>query len=120
MKRAMAVLSLFLLFTLACSKAPEQRIEEKTKVSVGPVVINAHPKTLEGKTVVLRWNGKYNGDHLLTRIGELLTEKGVKVARMWEVDPKTAAISDGLAPSLAIADAIAAQKPALVIASQAD
>jgi rhodanese-related sulfurtransferase len=75
---------------------------------------------LEGKTVVLRWNGKYNGDHLLTRIGELLTEKGVKVVKVWEVDPKTAVISDGLAPSLAIADGIASQKPTIVIASQAD
>ncbi len=120
MKRVMAVLSLFLLVTLACSKAPEQTVEGKAKVSIGPVILNPHPKSLEGKTVMLRWNGKYNGDHLLTRIGELLTEKGVKVAKMWEVDPKTAVISDGLAPSLAIADAIAAQKPALVIASQAD
>src|SRR5271157_1673672 len=55
MKRVTAVLSLFLLFTLACSKAPEQRVEEKAKVSVGPVVINPHPKTLEDKIVVLRW-----------------------------------------------------------------
>jgi hypothetical protein len=124
-KQVIAALGVVLLLIgglAACSKAPEQKVEEKGKVSVGPVTLNPHPASLEGKTVVLRWNGKFNGDHLLTRVAELLTErvKGVRVVKMWEVDPKTAVISDGLAPSLAIAGAIAAQKPAIVIASQAD
>jgi len=42
---------------------------------VGPVKINAHPASLEGKTVLLRWNGKFNGDKYLTRLGELLSRQ---------------------------------------------
>lgn len=84
--------------------------------------MNPHPASLEGKTVVLRWNGKPNGDKFLTRVGELLAEQapGVKVVKMWEVDPSTAVISDGLENSVQIAEKIAAQKPDLVIAAQCD
>src|SRR5208337_845494 len=31
--------------------------------------------TLEGKTVVLRWNGKHNGDNVLNRVAELLAKQ---------------------------------------------
>jgi ABC-type Fe3+-hydroxamate transport system substrate-binding protein len=105
----------------ACSSAPAAE-PTKSAVSLGTVKINAHPTSLEGKTVVLRWNGKPNGDKLLTRIGELLTEqvKGVKVIKLWETDPSTAAISKSAEDSAALADRIAALKPDLVIASQCD
>ncbi len=46
----------------------------KSAVPAGTVKMNAHPASLEGKTVVLRWNSKPNGDKYLTRIGELLTQ----------------------------------------------
>ena len=89
---------------------------------VGPVKVNAHPSSLEGKTVVLRWNGKYNGDKFLLRVGELLTQqvKGVKVVRLWEMDKETAAISKNGAMSEEVAGKIAKLKADLVIASQAD
>jgi hypothetical protein len=89
---------------------------------VGPVKLNAHPSSLEGKTVVLRWNGKYNGDKFLLRVGELLTQqvKGVKVVRLWEMDKETAAISKNGAMSEEVAGKIAKLKADLVIASQAD
>ena len=89
---------------------------------VGPVKLNAHPASLEGKTVVLRWNGKYNGDKFLLRVGELLTQqvKGVKVVRLWEMDKETAAISKNGAMSEEVAGKIAKLKADLVIASQAD
>jgi hypothetical protein len=111
---------------LGCSKAPEQQAaqkeENKGQVMVGQVKMNPHPASLEGKTVVLRWNSKLNGDKLLDRVGELLTQKvpGVKIVKMYLVDPSTAVVSEKMEDSLQIADKIVNQKPALVIASQAD
>jgi hypothetical protein len=89
---------------------------------VGPVKLNAHPASLEGKTVLLRWNGKFNGDKYLTRAGELLTQqvKNVKIVKLWEVDKSTAAISKDLQASEQVAASIAKLKPDLVIAAQAD
>ena len=97
--------------------APKEEVPK-----VGPVKLNAHPSSLEGKTVVLRWNGKYNGDKFLLRVGELLTQqvKGVKVLRLWEMDKETAAISKNGAMSEEVAGNIAKLKADLVIASQAD
>ncbi|HWT79331.1 MAG TPA: UGSC family (seleno)protein, partial [Candidatus Methylomirabilis sp.] len=89
---------------------------------VGPVKMNSHPAGLEGKTILLRWNGKYNGDKFLARVGELLTQqvKGVKVIRLWEMDSTTAAISKNGEMSEEVAGKIARLKPDLVIAAQAD
>lgn len=89
---------------------------------IGPVRMNAHPSTLEGKTVLLRWNGKYNGDKFLSRVGELLIEqvKNVRIVKMWEVDPNTAIISKKMEVSEQIASKIAAVKPNIVISAQAD
>jgi len=97
--------------------APKEEVPK-----VGPVKMNAHPSSLEGKTVVLRWNGKYNGDKFLLRVGELLTQqvKGVKVVRLWEMDKETAAISKNGAVSEEVAGKIAKLRADLVIASQAD
>jgi len=87
-----------------------------------PVKFVARPTDLEGKTVVLRWNAKPNGDILLNRLGELLVQniKGVKVIKAWEVAPDTRIISYGHATSLAVAKKLAALKPDLVIAAPAD
>ena len=106
---------------LACSKAPQEKTKEG-EVRVGPVKLNIHPTNLEGKIVILRWNGKFNGDNLLNRVGELLTQqvKGVKIIKMWEVDSSTASIPKTLEESEKIALKIADQKPDLVISSQAD
>lgn len=89
---------------------------------IGPVRTNAHPSTLDGKTVLLRWNGKYNGDKFLTCVGELLIEhvKDVRIIKMWEVDSNTAIISKKMDVSEQIASKIAALKPDIVISAQAD
>jgi len=86
------------------------------------VRMNAHPGTLEGKTVLLRWNGKYNGDKFLTRVGELFIEqvKNVRIVKMWEVDSSTAIISKKMEVSEQIASKIAALKPNIIISAQAD
>jgi ABC-type Fe3+-hydroxamate transport system substrate-binding protein len=123
-KKLLLLLPVALLLAVglvACGGAPAAE-PTKSAVTLGAVKINAHPTSLEGKTVVLRWNGKPNGDKLLTRIGELLTEqvKGVKVIKLWETDASTAEISKTAEDSAALADRIAALKPDLVIASQCD
>ena len=94
---------------------------EKQVPKVGPVKLNAHPSTLEGKTILLRWNGKYNGDKFLARLGELLTQqvKNVKIIRLWEMDSTTAVISKNGEASEEVAYKIAKLKPDLVIAAQA-
>jgi hypothetical protein len=96
--------------------------EDKKAPKVGPVKLNPHPVSLEGKTVLLRWNGKYNGDKYLSRIAELITKqvKSVKIIKMWEMDKGTATISKNAEVSEQVAASIAKLKPDLVIAAQAD
>ncbi|MFH1490111.1 MAG: hypothetical protein ABII06_14505 [Pseudomonadota bacterium] len=80
------------------------------------------PGTLENKTVVMRWNGKANGDHYLNRVGELLLEKvpGVKVIRLWENHLSTASISQSPGESRGVAEKIADLGADMVIGSNAD
>jgi hypothetical protein len=121
-KRLLLTLLLVVLLVaagfLAFAKAPE----EKKVPKVGPVKINPHPASLEGKTVLLRWNGKYNGDKFLNRAGELITQqvKNVKIIKIWEMDKSTAAISKNVEVSEQVAASIGKLKPDLVIAAQAD
>ncbi len=122
-KNLLVVLAVLVLVhgPLSCSKSKAPQ-EEKKIPTVGAVKLNPHPSTLEGKTVVLRWNGKFNGDNFLNRVADFLAErvKGVKVIKMWEIDRNTAVISDSLEKSEKIVAEIAKQKPDIVIASQAD
>ncbi len=120
------LLPLFIVMagTSAChtgqgSKAANVREE---RIKVGPVRVNTHPSSLSGKTVLLRWNGQCNGDTFLNSMGQLLKQeiKQIRIVKMWEIEPGTAVISSGLPESQTIAEAVAAQKPALVIAAQAD
>jgi len=122
-KRLLVLLAIVLLVPgfLTCSKSKAPPKEEKIP-KVELVKLNTHPSTLEGKAVVLRWNGKFNGDNFLNAIAGLLTQrvKGVKVIKMWEVNRDTAVISDSLEKSEKIANEIAGKKPDLAIAAQAD
>jgi hypothetical protein len=114
------VFAAFLAGGLLCG-SPVSAAKEQVPV-VGPVALNAHPKSLEGKTVVLRWNSKLNGNKLLDRLGELLVQKvpKVRIVKMYAVDPSTVVVSKDMGESVGIAAKIAALKPDLVIASQAD
>lgn len=91
-------------------------------VTLGQIQMNAHPASLEGKTVVLRWNGKTNGDKLLNSVADLLTQnvKDVKIVKLWETNPETATSSEGAEKSAQFADTVAALNPDLVIGSQCD
>ena len=115
----LTVLSVVFLTGIFCS--PTMAAKEILP-KVGPVKINPHPVSLEGKTVLLRWNGKMNGDKFLTRVAELLSQqvKNVKIIKLWEQDKSTAVISKDLQASEQVTAIIAQLKPDLVIASQAD
>jgi hypothetical protein len=78
--------------------------------------------TLDGKTVVLRWNGKHNGDNFLNRIAELLAEKvpAAKVIKLYEIDKTTIKISGSVQESARIAKVIKDLKADVVIAAQTD
>ena len=124
----------------ACSKSPVQGEQADSAVPavqtvqldrtrqeagdcrIGPVKMNPHPGSLEGRTIVLRWNGKFNGDVLLNRLAELLVERvpGVKVVKMWKMDPSTATTSYNPWNTILFTQKIAALMPDLVIASSAD
>jgi len=119
--RALLPILLLALVLASCGGASETETG-KSEVTLGKVTLNPHPASLEGKTVVLRWNGKPNGDKLLSRVAELLAEQapGVKIIKLWETDPDTAVSSDDAELSVQIAEKIAALTPDLVIASQCD
>ena len=92
-------------------------------IKIDPMKLNPHPTSLEGKTVMLRSNGKHNGDKFLIRVGELLKDKvrGIKIIYSWEVAPETVdPITGSHERSKKFAQKLASFKPDLVIASQAD
>ena len=119
------MLTLITVAKKAEAKEPIQEwelINPEGIVKIDPIKINPHPSTLEGKTVVLRWNGKPNGDNFFNRVAGLLTErvKNIKIIKMWELDPSTAVRSPSQEVSKEIASKIAKLKPDLVIGCQAD
>ncbi|MBP1698366.1 MAG: hypothetical protein H6Q41_3554 [Deltaproteobacteria bacterium] len=92
-------------------------------IKIEPMKINPHPSTLAEKTVLLRWNGKHNGDKFLERVADLLTQKvkDIKIIKSWEVAPETVdPISGSQERSMELMKKLAAFKPDLVIGSQAD
>ena len=92
-------------------------------IKIEPMEINPHPSTLEGKTVLLRWNGKHNGDRFLERVAELLKQKvkNINIIYSWEFAPETVdPISGSQERSMELMKKLAALKPDLVIGSQAD
>ena len=78
--------------------------------------------SLEGKTILLRWNFKHNGNHYLNRISELLAEKvpSAKVIKIYETDRSTINQSGSIEDSARLAKGIAALKPDLVIGAHGD
>jgi hypothetical protein len=91
-------------------------------VKIQPMEVNPHPASLEGKTVMLRWNGKHNGDNFLNVVAEMISKqvKNVKIIKSWEVAPETANTSSTPERSSQYVKQLAAFKPDLVIGSQAD
>jgi len=120
------VFCLIMISSVSVTKETKQEWEilnPEGVIKIEGMKINPHPVTLEGKTVMLRWNGKHNGDHFLERVGELLKEKvkDVKVIKSWEVAPETVEpIAGSQERSQEFAKAISKFKPDLVIGAQSD
>jgi hypothetical protein len=78
--------------------------------------------SLDGKTIVLRWNEKHNGDNFLNRIAELVKKNvsSAKVIKLYEIDKSTVGISGSAKESVRIAEVIKGLKADIVIAAQAD
>ena len=126
----LTILILFLtmpVFSLAKEIVQEwELINPQGIIKIEPIKLAPRITTLEGKTVLLRWNGKPNGDRFLNRVAELLTKqvKSVKIIKMWEFDSSTV-VNTSLTPlplkvSKEIAQKIAKLKPDIVIGSQCD
>jgi hypothetical protein len=123
---------IMMIFTLLLFASTSIAAENKQKwvvlnpegvVKINEMKVNPHPPTLKGKTVMLRWNGKHNGNHFLDRVGQLLVEKvgDVKVIKSWEVAPETVdPITGSEERSREFAKAIGKFKPDLVIGAQSD
>ena len=92
------------------------------ETSAGRMTIAPPPKTLEGKVVLLRWNGKHNGDVFLNRIAELITKniRDVKIIKNWEAAPETVTVFSSPVVSKERAQRLASLKPDISIASQSD
>jgi hypothetical protein len=84
--------------------------------------VNGHPPDLSGKTVVLYWNGKPNGDVFLSRVGELLRSRfpDLRVVRAWESKPLTRESDPTREASGMTAAEIAALGPDIVIGAAGD
>ena len=119
---------LICFFTSVISPAKEIRqkwelLNPEGVIKIEATKINPHPSTLEGKTVILRWNGKHNGDKFLERVGDLLVErvKNIRIIKSWEVAPETVdPITGSQERSQEFAKAIAKFKPDIVIGAQSD
>lgn len=112
-------------------KEPSEEYRNSMKwrlVSPQPVVqkedgrVNEHPATLVGKTVLLYWNGKPNGDLFLRRISELLVERiaDVHIVEAWEVIPATRQTDPTVEASRGVAQELASLKPDIVIGAPGD
>ena len=103
-------------------QAKWELINPEGTVQLETVSAKPHPKKLEGKTVLFKWNGKHNGDLFLNRIGELLKEKvkDVKIVNAWEVVPESGAITSNATKSKALAKTLSELKPDISIGVQGD
>ena len=123
-----ALISMILIFSmsgLASAREMEQEwelINPEGTMAIKIAQPALRPATLEGKTIVLRWNSKHNGDNFLNRIAELFAEKvpSAKVIKLYEVDKSTVKTSGSNSESARIAKVIKDLKADIVIGSQAD
>ena len=126
--KGLLALTLLALLAMPCASFSKEAIQEwemvnpEGVVKLEPMEINPHPSSLEGKTVVLRANGKHNSDNFQARIAELLQKevKGIKIIKSWEAVPESFRSSQNPDLSKEFAKKIAALKPDLVIGSQCD
>ena len=87
-----------------------------------PVAPAARLDSLAGKTIVLRWNGKHNGDVFLEYLATLLAKEvpTANIVKTWEVDNNVGKAAGSQAGSMLHRDIVLGMKPDIVIASQGD
>ena len=118
----------FLCMSAVTAFAAGAPVQEWSLVTPNGVIqkatINPAPRltSLAGKTIVVRWNGKHNGDVYAKKLAELLLQKEptAKVLIAHEIDPGTAKITSTIAEATRVSKVILDLKPDLVIANQAD
>ena len=88
------------------------------------VIVAPAPRisTLDDKTVVLRWNGKNNGDVALNHLAVLLEKQypKAKIVKSYTMDKDINTITGNNEQSMRVTNFIKGLKPDLVIAAQAD
>ena len=118
----------FMIFSTSPPSLAQEAIQEwellnpEGVVQVETMVLATRISTLEGKTVVLRWNGKPNGNVFLDRVAELLSErvKNVKVVKSYDIFPEMSIISHTVDKGQEIAKKLLGLKADLVIGAIAD
>ncbi len=109
-----------------CALEPNQRwelINPEGIVKIEPLKLSKRLDTLRYRTVLLRWNGKPNGDVFLEHVAGLLAEQveGIKIVKAWETVPESIEpISGSQDASMALARKLLDLKPDLVIGSHGD
>lgn len=127
---AFIMIAVFMVATFplyGCGSSKVETAREWTLVNPLGVVqsqiikINAHPTTLEGKTVVLRWNGKENGNNFLDEVAVQLQQnvKDVRIVKVYETMPESVGYSPAAVTPEVVAK-IKALKPDIIISGQAD
>jgi len=121
------LIGLLTMSTVTLAKEVVQQWElinpEGMVAAVKPVEIAPRLPSLEGKTVLLRWNGKPGGNVFLNRVAELLNKAvpTAKVIKLYEVDPSMGRYNTTVGEAAAdMSKAVKTYKPDIVIASQAD
>ena len=120
---ALGILLIMPAISVAKERTQEWAVLNPTgTIDIKQVQLAPRITTLEGKTIVLRWNDKQNGDNFLNRIAELLKEKipSAKVIKLYEIDKSTVKISGSVAESARIAQVIKGLHADIVIAAQTD
>jgi hypothetical protein len=128
-QRLMALTVVAMLIAMPSVSSGREAIQKWELVNPEGIVmakpVNIAPRnldTLEGKTVVLRWNGKPNGDILLNRLAELLSKEAptAKIIKLYDIEPATASYGRSVDAAKAMAKVIQKHRPDIVISSQAD
>lgn len=97
-------------------------VNPESPIQVEADNVNQHPSDLSGKTILLYWNGKPNGDIFLNRISELFLERvnNIKVVKAWEALPHTKSTAPTREASQATAREFADLSPDIVIGAPGD
>jgi len=130
-KLALALAMLLLAATAYAAQAEVELVRPDGIVHIDPIDVLPHPKSLDGKTIVLKWTTKPNGNFMLDRVAELLAKEypKAKVVKAYTDKDRLgggqgatllSGWSTNAARSVKMAKAMSELKPDLVIGGQGD